>query len=163
MGEKYRLHYSQGGVDFDRWRWHSSVQSRLKLRSRSGPRRSPGNLKWSSSISWVFKVHRCCWNFVFSRETFPINTGAKESYKLTWNVNIVKVVGNVDSLKIQVKSPLGGFDCHKWNQVCHRKSTCNKEKTHMFGVGTECKMILTTVKRKTYKFTLRIVIIIVKR
>lgn len=33
----------------------------------------------------------------------------------------------------------------------------------MFGVGTEGKMILTTVKRKTYKFTLRIVIIIVKR
>lgn len=51
-----------------------------------------------------------CWNF---NDVFQRSAGAGESYKLTWNVNIVKVVGNVDSLKIQVKSPLGGFDCHE--------------------------------------------------
>lgn len=33
----------------------------------------------------------------------------------------------------------------------------------MFGVGIECKIILIIVKRKIYKFILRIVIIIVKR
>lgn len=33
----------------------------------------------------------------------------------------------------------------------------------MFGVGIEGKMILIIVKRKIYKFILRIVIIIVKR